>query len=74
MALFKKKILTLACADCGHETEQEVAWLLEHDDYVCPSCSKTLTVDKDKYAAELAKAKKRAQNDDVNDVIDSLGF
>jgi uncharacterized Zn finger protein (UPF0148 family) len=74
MGLFKKNTITLTCPDCGHETEQKVVWLLEHDDYVCPGCDKTVAIDKDKYAAELAKAKKRVDNSDVDDVINSLGF
>jgi len=48
----------LPCPKCGHKTEQTIAWIKAHDDFVCAGCDETVKLDNERLLADLEEVQK----------------
>ncbi len=56
--MFDARTITIPCPNCGQQTDKTIGWIKNHDDFICPGCDRTLTLDKEDLLSGLDAAQK----------------
>ncbi len=58
MGLLDGGEVPITCPNCHKETQKTVAWLNEHDLFLCPACGVASPLETDQFRGEVAKAER----------------
>ena len=72
MGLLDGGEVPITCPNCHEETQKTVAWLKEHDLFLCPACGVASPLETDQLRGEIVKAENSLDKfrRDVSQTID----
>ena len=59
--MFSKASISFSCSGCGHEAKKSMQWLRANDEFICPACGGTVSLESDQMAVALKQADHSAE-------------